>query len=156
MDDDIKPGIKDLKQGTERERPMRILYAEDTDSLREIYTEFLAERGHTVDAVADGEDAINRLKAGNKYDLVLLDSTMKRINGTEVLQFIRNDERLRKLSVIFLSNDRAIKSLVEELGGVFIPKMRPTAPPRDWHNLIRADLVAELAKIAPPSTELSS
>ena len=51
----------------------RILFADDTRAVRATYTRVLENAGYTVDVVVDGEVAMEKLDAGQKYDLVLTD-----------------------------------------------------------------------------------
>ena len=66
----------------------RILLADDDVELSEMLTQYLAAEGFTVEAVNDGESALTKVKAG-KFDLVILDVMMPRLNGLDVLRAIR-------------------------------------------------------------------
>ena len=72
---------------------MKILLAEDEVTLNELITKRLKKENHTVDAVFDGEEALDYLEAGS-YDLVLLDIMMPKKTGLDVLSYMRrnNDE----------------------------------------------------------------
>jgi CheY-like chemotaxis protein len=63
----------------------RILLAEDEASVREFITRALSGVGHQVDAVADGSDALARLRGehatGGRYDLLLTDILMPVMDG---------------------------------------------------------------------------
>lgn len=66
----------------------RILLADDDVELSEMLTQYLAAEGFTVDAAHDGEAALAKAQAG-KYDLVVLDVMMPRMNGLDVLRTLR-------------------------------------------------------------------
>ncbi len=66
----------------------RILLADDDVELSEMLTQYLAAEGFTVEAVNDGETALAQALAG-KYDLVILDVMMPRLNGLDVLRTLR-------------------------------------------------------------------
>jgi DNA-binding response OmpR family regulator len=66
----------------------RILLADDDVELSEMLTQYLAAEGFTVEAVNDGETALAKAQAG-KYDLVILDVMMPRLNGLDVLRTLR-------------------------------------------------------------------
>lgn len=66
----------------------RILLADDDVELTEMLTQYLAAEGFTVEAVNDGEMALAKAQAG-KYDLVILDVMMPRLNGLDVLRTLR-------------------------------------------------------------------
>jgi signal transduction histidine kinase/CheY-like chemotaxis protein/HPt (histidine-containing phosphotransfer) domain-containing protein len=72
-------------------QPMRILIAEDNDANRELMTELLKTRGHTVVAVGDGREALAALKRQG-FDVLLMDEEMPRMNGIEAARAIRSAE----------------------------------------------------------------
>jgi len=67
---------------------MRLLLAEDEKSLSRALVKILEHSNYSVDAVYDGEEALDYLDAGN-YDGVILDIMMPKIDGLTVLQTIR-------------------------------------------------------------------
>ena len=66
----------------------RILIIEDEIKIQEILTEFLREIGYAVDCASDGIAGISQFNH-EKYDLVLLDIMMPKIDGLAVLELIR-------------------------------------------------------------------
>jgi len=66
----------------------RILIIEDEAKIQEILVEFLQEYGYAVDCACDGVAGIARFDA-EKYDLILLDIMMPKIDGLAVLELIR-------------------------------------------------------------------
>ncbi len=71
---------------------MRVLVAEDDRGLREALSRGLRESGYTVNAVPDGQAAVDYLR-GYDYEVVILDWRMPRLSGLEVLQWMRRDAR---------------------------------------------------------------
>ena len=67
---------------------MRILFAEDEKSLSRAVTAMLEKSNFSVDAVYDGQDALDYLRAGN-YDGAILDIMIPKMDGIEVLKTIR-------------------------------------------------------------------
>ena len=67
---------------------MRLLFAEDEKSLSRAVTTILEKNHFSVDAVYDGQDALDYLRAGN-YDGAILDIMMPKMDGIEVLKTIR-------------------------------------------------------------------
>jgi DNA-binding response OmpR family regulator len=67
---------------------MRLLVAEDDRALREALSRGLRENGYTVDAVSDGQTAIDYLRSYT-YEVALLDWRMPRVSGLEVLRWMR-------------------------------------------------------------------
>lgn len=68
---------------------MRLLFAEDEKALSKAVTEILERNNYTVDAVYDGQSALDYLDTDN-YDGVILDIMMPKIDGISVLKKIRN------------------------------------------------------------------
>ncbi len=78
-----------------RDKPLkslRILVAEDTDENRELVSELLKKRGHSVVAVSDGRQALDELEKA-QYDIVLMDEQMPRMDGLEATRVIRQKEK---------------------------------------------------------------
>ncbi|KAB2925216.1 MAG: response regulator [Dechloromonas sp.] len=72
-----------------REHPgARILLVEDEPINREVSRDLLEEAGVSVDTATDGEEACQRA-AGKRYDLILMDMQMPRMNGLDATRAIR-------------------------------------------------------------------
>ena len=71
---------------------MRILVAEDDAALRSVLERGLKESGYTVDAVADGRDAIGYLRTYD-YAAAVLDWRMPGATGVEVIEAVRRAGR---------------------------------------------------------------
>lgn len=67
---------------------MRVLVAEDDQSLRSVIERGLRETGYVVDAVADGEEALKWLRAYD-YEVAVIDWRMPRRSGIEVVEELR-------------------------------------------------------------------
>lgn len=67
---------------------MRLLLAEDERELSNALIAILKHNHYSVDAVYDGEDALNYLESEN-YDGIILDIMMPKIDGITVLKTLR-------------------------------------------------------------------
>ena len=67
---------------------MKLLYAEDERSLSEAVVDVLEYHKYKVDAVYDGQEALDYAK-NDQYDGIILDVMMPRKSGFEVLQALR-------------------------------------------------------------------
>ena len=84
---------------------VKLFMAEDDSLLVHIYEKKFKASGYEIDFAMDGEEAISKLKNMEiKPALVLLDGQMPRKSGFEVLQEMKNDEELKNIPVIFLTN----------------------------------------------------
>ena len=91
----------------------RVLIADDNADMRDYLNRIL---GHTyrVEAVSDGETALNRIQS-NPPDLVLTDVMMPKVDGFALLAAIRTDERTRSMPVILLSARAGAEARIEGL-----------------------------------------
>ena len=91
---------------------MRILLAEDEKPLSKALTAILERNGYSVDAVYDGEEALEYLEMDN-YDGVILDIMMPKIDGITVLRTIRSRENF--IPVLLLTAKSEVDDKVEGL-----------------------------------------
>jgi len=80
-----------------------ILIVEDTELIRKIYADKLAQEGYQVQVASNGLEALNLLRA-ERVDLILLDLIMPVMSGLEALETIKADPRLQDIPIIVLSN----------------------------------------------------
>jgi two-component system, cell cycle sensor histidine kinase and response regulator CckA len=68
----------------------RILVVDDEELVRMVTKAVLAYRGYHISEAGDGEEAIQKYAESNpRFDLVLMDLHMPRLNGYDALQRIR-------------------------------------------------------------------
>ncbi len=73
---------------TARKSSLSVLAADDDADFLELLGRLLQNEGYVVQTVEDGLAAINLLQT-NVFDLVLLDIEMPKVNGVDVLKFVR-------------------------------------------------------------------
>lgn len=91
---------------------MRILLAEDEKSLSNALVSILRRNNYLVDAVYNGEDALNYLKT-DVYDLLILDIMMPKVDGITVLKEIRKNKN--SIPVLILSAKNELDDKIEGL-----------------------------------------
>jgi len=91
---------------------MKILLVEDDKDIARFIKKGLLENSFSVDAAHDGEEGL-RLALHEKYDLIVLDIMLPKMDGVEVLRKIRNREL--RTSVIFLTAKDSEKDVVQGL-----------------------------------------
>ncbi len=119
-----------------------LLVVDDNEDNRYTLTNRLKRQGYTNLATAgNGRQALDLLRA-QRFDLVLLDIMMPDLNGYQVLEQLKTDEKLRHIPVIMISAVDELDSVIRciELGAEdFLPK--PFNP-----TLLKARLGASLEK----------
>ena len=152
---------------------MRVLVVEDHKELAATIAVGLRREGMAVDIAFDGEDAL-RHAAGDRYDVIVLDRDLPKINGDDVCRaLVARGSRSR---VLILTAADAIEDRVDGLGlgaDDYLPKpfafaelvarIRALArriqsghPPLVVRGDLRLDTVQRLATRAGRRLELSS
>jgi two-component system sensor histidine kinase and response regulator WspE len=83
-------------------RRKRVLVVDDSITVREVERQLLLHKGYEVTIAVDGMEGWNKVRA-ERYDLLVSDIDMPRMNGLQLVQTVRADERLRDLPVIIVS-----------------------------------------------------
>ena len=91
---------------------LRVLLVDDEPKFVELLAERLRGRGFTVEAVAGGYEAIDKVKEG-AYDAVVLDLLMPRMDGIEALRRLR--EINPDLQIILFTGHGTIEKGVEAM-----------------------------------------
>ncbi|MDR0924316.1 MAG: response regulator, partial [Hungatella sp.] len=68
---------------------MKILIAEDELAMQKILKLYFENAGYEVDVASDGEGAFDKL-CQNKYDLLIADWMMPKMNGIQLCEEIRS------------------------------------------------------------------
>ncbi|MCE5190947.1 MAG: response regulator [Actinomycetia bacterium] len=79
-----------------------ILVADDNQQIRMLVTAALRSLGHEIVHAVDGENALE-MAIAERPDLVLLDVTMPKLDGFEVLGFLRKRPETADVKVIMLT-----------------------------------------------------
>lgn len=89
-----------------------ILVVDDEENLRNLLTKILKDDSHAVETAADGEEGLAKYKAG-RFDLVLLDLKLPKLDGLSVLRAIteHDPEALVIIITAFSTIDTAIQAI---------------------------------------------
>jgi two-component system, chemotaxis family, sensor histidine kinase and response regulator WspE len=112
--DDLCRSIEKLLYGSRLERVgthaaspeesmrKRILVVDDSITVREVERQLLANQGYEVEVAVDGMEGWNRVREG-RFDLVISDIDMPRLNGLDLVRKIKADARLQAIPVVIVS-----------------------------------------------------
>lgn len=84
--------------------PRRLLVVEDNKDLCDALCELFSLRGVDVVSAADGIEAIQHLKS-SRFDVVVSDIQMPRLNGIELLKVIKTDWPLTRVFLMTGNED---------------------------------------------------
>src|SRR6185369_15906581 len=116
-----------------------VLVVDDHPVGRTLAREQLRAWGVTVDEVADGAAALERLSAGTgrRYDAALLDMQMPVMNGFELARAIRADPALASMPLLMLSSWGRTTAEAARAAGIEAYLTKPVRPTRLRDELSR-------------------
>lgn len=102
-------------------RHLRFLVVDDNEDIRDVFCRLIERAGHDAATAVDGLDAVETLQA-ETFDVMLLDLTMPRMTGVDVVRWLRaNPEVAPDLRIVVISawagEHRAV---LQELGIVTV------------------------------------
>ncbi|MFC3127480.1 hybrid sensor histidine kinase/response regulator [Pseudoroseomonas globiformis] len=80
----------------------RVLVVDDSLTIRELERKLLSQHGYEVEVAVDGMDGWNAARAG-RFDLIVTDVDMPRMDGIELVSLIRKDPHLNGIPVMIVS-----------------------------------------------------
>ena len=100
-----------------------IMIVDDEIGIRALLSDVLAGKGYNVTLAKDGEDSLRQLKK-KRFDLLVTDVNMPRLNGIELLREMKRNGRKEK--VILMSGDSVDESkLDKDIHPVFLRLKKP-------------------------------
>ncbi len=93
-------------------RTIRILIVEDEPAIRAGLEDVLVYHGYEVDGVGDGRIGYERARSG-RYDLILLDVMLPSMDGFEICNRIRSEDR--EQPIVMLTARTADEDIIEGL-----------------------------------------
>lgn len=61
---------------------------DDNEDIRDVFCRLVERAGHAASTASDGQEAVDLLQS-ESFDVMLLDLTMPRMNGVEVVRWMR-------------------------------------------------------------------
>lgn len=80
-----------------------VLIVDDSPAFRRLEGEFLTARGLDLLYAEDGAQAI-RVAVAKRPDLIILDIEMPKVSGIQVLTFLKNEKKTKKIPIVIVSS----------------------------------------------------
>ena len=140
-------------------KKLRILVADDNETILELAVELLRARGHSVTSVPDGRAALAQFDK-HVFDVILLDQEMPRMNGLEAAHAMREREKksgVRHSLIISLTGNATPEDSRRSLEAGFDAVLPKPFERTALYQLVESgrSAVASVASIAPPSDAAS-
>lgn len=96
---------------------LRILLIEDSSTYRELATMLLEADGHSIIPARTGGEGV-RLAASERPDLILTDMHLPDMDGFQVIQRLKQDERSARIPTVALTGDTVDDDAEQEKGRI--------------------------------------
>jgi CheY-like chemotaxis protein len=105
-----------LPQENKGMRSQRVLVVEDDSVARTLLGTILEDAGYTVALAANGREALDYLRNGERPFVILLDLKMPVMSGWEFREEQRRDPDLATIPIVVLTADGEFDAVVATLG----------------------------------------
>ncbi len=104
-----------------------VLVVDDDRDGREMYTETLTRSGFRVEQAIDGFEAVDK---GYKMhpDVILMDLLMPRLDGWEVIGWLKNNRNTREIPIVAVTGAQAEQRELARQAGVHSVLVKPCPP----------------------------
>ncbi|MDO9714228.1 response regulator, partial [Paracraurococcus lichenis] len=126
-----------------RPRGRRVLMVDDSPFFRGLVGPIIRSCGLEVLATGSAEEALARLEAGERVDLVITDIEMPGMDGYELCRTLKRDPRWAHLPVIGLSGHAGAEDVERGLAAGFV---------RHLPKLARDDISRAITEVLQPET----
>lgn len=99
----------------------RALVVEDDPAIRRLVEKILTRRHIEIDVAADGRVAMDKLQA-NHYSVLVLDLMVPEVNGFEVIEYLKRENRRLPVAVVSAVSQQALVKLDLDIVKVVISK----------------------------------
>lgn len=95
------------------DKNMNILVVDDFPTMRRIVRSLLRELGFSnIEEAEDGQEALDKLRGGDSFDLIVSDWNMPNLDGLEMLKEIRSDDGLKALPVLMVTAEAKKENII--------------------------------------------
>jgi type II secretory ATPase GspE/PulE/Tfp pilus assembly ATPase PilB-like protein/ActR/RegA family two-component response regulator len=132
--------VIDEEKAVERKGPPKILVVDDDEDARLMMASLLEEEGYEVTRAQDGTEAVDVLKEDPHFSLVVLDLFMPKMDGREVLQWIRGSVDTAAVPVVVRTGMEGEESEAELLEAGADDYLTKALEPERFRARVRAIL----------------
>jgi len=102
---------------------LRFLVVDDFSTMRRIVRSLLKESGYAdVEEAEDGVIALKKLRSSN-IDFVVCDINMPNMNGFELLNEVKKDEKLKHIPILMVTAEARTKVTLDEKISLILTKL---------------------------------
>ncbi|MGE4527738.1 MAG: response regulator [Rhodospirillaceae bacterium] len=95
------------------DKNMRVLIVDDYKTMLRIIRNLLKQLGfNNIDEATDGSMALQMLRSGNTYGLVISDWNMEPMTGLQLLREVRADAHLKSLPFIMVTAESKTENVI--------------------------------------------
>ena len=106
----------------------KVLIVDDEPDILTLVTAGLRQSGYEILVASDGLEGLEKAQGG-KPDLILVDVSMPRMNGFQMVQLLRMDESLKRVPIIVITASRQKDEAAwREQVGVTLFVLKPFEP----------------------------
>jgi two-component system, cell cycle response regulator len=120
-----------------------ILCVDDEVANLKLLENILVPRGYEVVSVANGEDALRKIKT-RTIDLVLLDLMLPGMDGLQVSRKIKNNKKAKNIPIIILTSRSGVESYIKSLSDEVFAYL---------HKPFEAEELVRIVKVALEQSE---
>ncbi len=129
----MQPDSSTAKPGS---KGRKVLCIEDERFISELYVRALTKGGYQVEAIADGEQAL-QVAETDQFDIILLDLMIPNLSGIEILRILRDPARVPPLraKIIITTNleqREDVRADIEKQADAYVVKAELTP-----HELVK-------------------
>ena len=110
----------------------RVLVVDDEMMMRNVLSTLLKSQGHEVEVCDNGQSAIDCIKSGDRFDLLVSDIRMNPVSGIDVVEAVHGLDRDLPVILVSAYSAEKVKQKAEEFG---VRKM--LAKPFDMQEFIQ-------------------
>jgi len=94
---------------------LKILIVDNSPTMRRILVNTVIKAGYSnVKEAEDGKDALAKLLAGD-YNLLMTDWNMPNINGLELTEAVRSEEKLKEIPILMVTTRNMKEDIVNAI-----------------------------------------